>query len=233
MKRGAFAAVVTVLFAAAAAGGVYLFMQNVKTDAEQPVETLDVLVATQEVPAGTEFDPLIDQGVFATKPIPVGDVVDGALTDVYQLQGQRSAYPILAGEQISAARVAGPLQAAGGVLGIPEGYQAAALTLEPQRIVGGAIQQSDHVEIFGTFMATNGRTQTTRVVIADALVLRTTAVTDPTTGAAGPTTVTLAVTPGEAGYLIYAQEQGHVWMTLLPPNETGVDVPPVTSKVLR
>jgi pilus assembly protein CpaB len=232
MKRGAFAAVVTVLFAAAAAVGVFLFMDNVRSDAAKPAETVQVLVSSRDIPAGQAFDPLIADGVFSTKAVAVDDVVQGALTDEYQLQGQRSAYPILAGEQISASRIAGPLQASGGVLGIPDGYQAAALTLEPQRIVAGALGQGDHVEVFGTFAVANGRTQTTRVVIADAQVLR---VANPgdTTGTAPGTTVTLAVTPAEASILIYSQEQGHVWLTLLPPNEKGVQVPAVTSKGLR
>jgi hypothetical protein len=42
----------------------------------------------------------------------------------------------------------------------------------------------------------------------------------------------LSVTPAEAQVLIYAQEQGHVWLTLLPPNEGGVLIPPVRSKEL-
>jgi hypothetical protein len=45
--------------------------------------------------------------------------------------------------------------------------------------------------------------------------------------------LTLAVTPEQASLLIYAQELGHVWLTLLPPNQPGVAVPPVSLKVLR
>ena len=45
--------------------------------------------------------------------------------------------------------------------------------------------------------------------------------------------ITLAVTPVEASLLIYAQEQGSVWLTLLPPNELGVDVPRVSTGSLR
>lgn len=227
MKRGAFAAIVTLLFAAAAAGGVYLFMKNVREDAKAPEPTVTVLVSLQDIPAGEELDPLIDQETFAGKNVPSEDLVQGAITDVYQLRGQRTAYPILAGEQISAARLAGPLQAAGGTLGIPVGYQAASISLEPQRSVAGAIRQGDHVEIFGTFSGGNQITETTRVVIQDALVL---AVPGPNLEGSP---VTLAVTPVEASLLIYAQEQGRVWLTLLPPNEPGIKVPPVSARTLR
>jgi Flp pilus assembly protein CpaB len=224
MRRGTTAAVITILFAAAAAAGVFLFMKNVRQDAKKPVETVDVLVSQQDIPANQDLDPLIAQNVFVVQAIPSTLVVDGVITDAYQLRGQRTAYPILAGEQISAARLAGDLQAAGGALGIPNGYQAASLTLEPQRVVAGAIAEGDHVEIFGTF--TKKDVQTTRVVIPDALVLAT-----PTTE--NNYTATLAVTPEDAAVLIYTQEQGHAWLTLVPPNESGTDVPAVTSRIFR
>lgn len=233
MKRGFLTAMVVVLLAVAAAGGVFLFMNSVREKADAGRVTVDVIVATQDVPAGQDLDPLIENGVFRTKAVDSVDLVPGVITDVYQLSGQRTAYPILAEEQIAAARLSGPLQAGGGVLGIPDGFQAASITLEPQRVVAGALQQGDHVEVFGTFSDRANGAQTTRVVIADALVL---AVARPEAsggvGVSGPGTVTLAVTPEQASLLIFAQEQGHVWLTLLPPNETGVELPPVSLKAL-
>lgn len=232
MKKPVAAALVF-LVAAAAAGGVLLFMNGVRERAEAGRITADVIVATRDIPAGQELSVLIDEGVFRTKSVDVEDLVPGAITDVYQLQGQRTGYPILAEEQIVAARLAGPLQAGGGVLGIPDGLQAASITLEPQRVVAGAIQQGDHVEVFGTFTERGAGELTTRVVIEDALVL---AVATPASGdlGSGSTgTITLAVTPEQAALLIFAQEQGHVWLTLLPPNQAGVHVPPVALGAMR
>jgi Flp pilus assembly protein CpaB len=177
---------------------------------------------------------MIDEGVFRTKSVDVEALVPGAITDVYQLQGQRTGYPILAEEQIVAARLAGPLQAGGGVLGIPDGLQAASITLEPQRVVAGAIQQGDHVEVFGTFSArTGGGTLSTRVVIDDALVLAVATPESANVGSGSAGTITLAVAPEQAALLIFAQEQGHVWLTLLPPNQIGVRVPPVSLGAIK
>src|SRR3990170_7094820 len=103
MKRASVTAMVTVLLAWAAAGGVFLFMGNVRDRAET-VETVSVVVSTQDLPAAQELDPLIESGVFQTKAVPRDDVVPGVITDVYQLRGQRLAYPVVAGEQIPAAR---------------------------------------------------------------------------------------------------------------------------------
>ena len=227
MKKPVVAALIF-LIAAAAAGGVLLFMNGVRERAEAGRITADVIVATRDIPAGQELSVLIDEGVFRTKSVDVEDLVPGAITDVYQLQGQRTGYPILAEEQIVAARLAGPLQAGGGVLGIPDGLQAASITLEPQRVVAGAIQQGDHVEVFGTFTARGAGTLTTHVVIEDALVLAVATPASDDLGSGGTGTITLAVTPEQAALLIFAQEQGHVWLTLLPPNQAGVHVPPVS-----
>jgi pilus assembly protein CpaB len=233
VKRGVLTTLIVVLLASAAAAGVFLFMKSVRERAEAGRATVDVIVASRDVPAGQQLDPLIDEGVFLPKTVDRADLLPGVITDVYQLRGQRTAYPILAGEQIAGARLAGPLQAPGGALGIPEHLQAASITLDPQRIVAGAIEQGDHVEVFGTFSTRANGTQTTYALIRDALVL-TVVRPDGNVGspASGSVTATLAVTPEEASVLIFAQEQGHVWLTLLPPNQDGVAVPPVSLKAL-
>ena len=232
MKR-AITVIIVLLTAAAAAGGVFLFMNGVREQADAGRITVDVIVASQDVAAGQELDPLIEDGVFRTRAVDSEDLLPGVVTDIYQLRGQRSAYPILAEEQIAAARLAGPLQAGGGILGIPDGLQAASISLEPQRVVAGVLQQGDHVEVFGTFSSGGNGSQTTRVVIEDALVLAVVRPEGAVAGSGAGDTTTLAVTPEQAALLIFAQEQGHVWLTLLPPNQPGVPVPPVSLKALR
>jgi pilus assembly protein CpaB len=227
MKRGSLAAILTLLFAFAAAAGVFLYVQNARQRAVNGEPMVRVVVATQDVPAGENLDTLVQAGLFTTKDVPRSDVIQNAYTDPAQLQGQRTAYPILAGEQISPARMVGDLQAAGGRYGLRSGYQAVSLSLESQRAVAGALQNGDYVEAYGTFSEGQGG-QITRFIVPDAQVLS--AVAD-TTGAGG-TTILLAVAPDEAQKLIYAQEQGSVWLTLLPPNEDGQTIAPLRSKEL-
>jgi pilus assembly protein CpaB len=232
MRRSSLAVIVTMLLALAAAAGVFMYIQNVRQDATKGASTVDVLVSTVSIPAGQDLDQMVDEGVFVKKPFPQDSLVTGYVTDVYQLRGQRTAYPILAGEQISAARLRGALQAPGGELGIPKGMQAAALTLERQRVAGGVVRQGDHVEAYGTFtLPGSGQAQVTRVLVPDAQVLSVHGVSE--TATADTLTITLAVTPQEAELLVYGQETGHLWLTLLPPNEAGVIVPPVRSKEVR
>jgi pilus assembly protein CpaB len=230
MKRGSMAAILTVLFALAASAGVFMYVKNAQHKAQSVQQTVQVLVSKMDIPAGESLDPLVSDGNFVYRDVPREDLIKDVVTDPYQLQGQRTAYPILAGEQISPARFVGELQAAGGRYGLKSGMQVASLTLEAQRAAGGNLQQGDFVEAYGTFTLPNTQgSQTTRVIVQDAQVLSS---TSDTTGT-GNVTVMLAVTPIQAEYLVYAQEQGHVWLTLLPPNEPGALVPPVRSKEVK
>jgi pilus assembly protein CpaB len=217
------------LFAFAAAAGVFLYTQNARRQAANGEQTVSVVVAKREIPAGENLDALVDGGMFTNKSIPRSDVLPGAFTDASQLQGQRTAYPILAGEQITPARMVGEQQAQGGRYGLKSGYQAVSLTLESQRAVAGTLQNGDYVEAYGTFVDGPNGDQVTRFLVPDAQVL---AANADTTGGSGGFTVLLAVSPAEAQKLVYAQEQGHVWLTLLPPNEDGATVPALKSKEL-
>ncbi len=231
MRRGSLAAVVTILFALAAAAGVFMYAQSARNKAEKAQQTVRVLVAKTDIPAGENLDPLVEAGEFTYEDVPADNLVKDAITDPYQLQGQRTAYPILAGEQMSPARFVGDLQAPGGRYGLKSGMQATGLTLETQRAAGGSLQQGDFVEAYGTFAVGNQGQQVTKVIVRDAQVLNATT-SDATTGT-GNVTVLLAVTPEEAAWLAFAQEQGHVWLTLLPPNEDGAAIASVGSKGVK
>jgi pilus assembly protein CpaB len=228
------AAVLTVLFALAAAGAVFLYVQSARQKAESGGSTVPVLVSTVDIPAGQPLDPMIEQGVFKVRQIPGDDVVQGVIQDVTQLRGQTTAYPIVANEQITAARLRGALQLQGGTLGIRPGMQAWSVTLDPQRVAAGALSQGDHVEIYGTFaLPKNDEAHITKVVVPDARVLWTSAppgATDSTDSGSGQISLTLEVTPQQAEMLTYSQELATIWMTLLPPNEDGVRIGPVVTK---
>jgi pilus assembly protein CpaB len=237
MKRGGVALVVAVLLAVAAAASVFLYVNSVKQRAETGGGTVAVVVSKEDIPANIDLDPLIADGVFEMRSVLRDDLVQGSLTDLYQLEGQRTAYPILAGEQIAAARLQGALQAAGGALGIPAGEQAVALTLEPQRVVGTALQQGDNVTVYGTFAMTGERPERssvqTRTLVPETQVLAIALPESSTAGSSGSATVTLALTPEEAQVIIFAQERGTIWLSLLPPNQAGVAQPPTSFEDFR
>ena len=238
MKRGSVALVVTVLLAVAAAAAVFLYVTNVKQSAETQGGTVTIVVAKEDIPASTDLDPLIAEGMFETRTVLRDDMVQGAVTDVFQLRGQRTAYPILAGEQIAAARLQGKLQAAGGLLGIPEGHEAVTVSLDAPRAVAGALGDGDDVTIYATF--DNVAASVTIVLVPQVQVLRVYGSTAGIDGseqvqqATGTLSVTLALLPEDAQKLVFSMEKGTVWLGLLPPNASGKDLKPISmAQVLR
>jgi Flp pilus assembly protein CpaB len=226
MKSRAMTVGLAMLLAFLATAGVFLYVRNVREQATSGSDTVRVVASTTDIPAGTELDPLITNGVFTTRVVREKDVIAGALVNVEQLRGRTAAYPILAGEQVTPARLRGAAQAPGGLLGIPSGHQALSLSLEPQQLVGGAVQTGDRVAVYGTVdiefqEGSKPRLTVTRVLVPEVEVLR--AVTPAQGAAAGQnkSVIVLALKAYDAELVLHVHERGKVWLGLLPPNEKG------------
>jgi pilus assembly protein CpaB len=204
---------------------IFLYVHEVKQRAVTGGAQVTVVVSKKDIPTGTSLDTLIGQGAFTTETIPQKTEVQGAVTSLEQLKGRRTSVPILAGEQIPMARLQGSTALPGGAFGIPTGYEAMTLQLDSARIVGGLIRTGDHVSLYATFQPPVTKYETITLV-PDVRVLRVSAPTvdHPTDG----TFVTMALRTGDAERVVFAQENGLVWMALQPPGQTGTRVGPVT-----
>ncbi len=226
MRSRGLVVAVAFLLAMSATFVVYLYMRGLE-ERTTGGEMVTVVVSADDIPAGTELDELIAEGRFETRRMPEDAVVRGVVTSIDELEGRETSAPILAGEQMSTTRLRGSEQLPGGMLGIPNGYQALTLPLETPRLAGGAIQHGDHVTIYGTFTNVASRAgnspAATVTLVPDVEVLEVTQ--QEVTGETSQTMemVTLALKPKDAQAVVFAQEQGSVWMTLLPPNENGTD----------
>jgi Flp pilus assembly protein CpaB len=149
-SRGLVVAVAVVL-AVVAAAAVILYTNGVKNDAVTGGALSIVVVPKQEIPANTNLNPLIDQGVFSELQVPTDAVVDGAVTNVSQLRGQTTTAPILANEQIPAARLSSGEAPSGGALGITEGHVAVSISMDVDEAVAGTLSAGDNVAVYATF----------------------------------------------------------------------------------
>ena len=226
---------VAFLLAMSATFVVYLYMRGVEKRTTGG-SMVAVVVSDQDIPAGTQLDELVAEEHFSTLRVPEDAVVRGAVTGVGQLEGRETSAPVLAGEQISTTRLRGSEQLPGGNLGIPDGHQALTLPLDAPRLAGGAVQHGDHVTIYGTFTnvasAQGNAPAATVTLVADVEILEVTSTQ--VTGEQTQTTemVTLALKPKDAQRVVFAQEQGTVWMSLLPPNAKGSDSGTTTASQL-
>jgi pilus assembly protein CpaB len=187
------------------------------------------------------MDQLIKDDQFRTIQVPASVVVDGAVTSVDQLAGKNNSVAILAGEQIPAARISGNVP--GGALAIPEGMEAITVSLDAPRAVAGAINAGDHVVIYSTFKDVPGKgaekeTSTVVLVPTAELLAVFRPVGSSTFGGGeepsaaeqlpGSLTVTLALTPEDAQRFVFSMESGSPWFGLLPPDESGQPMEPIS-----
>jgi Flp pilus assembly protein CpaB len=180
------------------------------------------------VPAGTQFDELIDGGDLVTQQIPTDYVVPGAIADVEELRGTTAAQPLLEGEQISADRVAELGTVPGGGLGIPEGFSAISMQLPAAQSVGASLHRGDHIRVFATFHGVgSGGNSTTVALLPNVLVLDAVALGESETRAPN-VMLTLAVTPEDAAKFAFAQDTATIWVNLLAPDDKGKAPAPVS-----
>ena len=189
-------------------------------------------MASQDIPANTNLNPLIDQGVFTTLRVPTDAVVDGAVSDPSQLRGLTSTAPILANEQIPVGRLSSGEAPQGGSLGISDGNVAVSIRVDDEAAVNGSITRGSSIVVYATFESPEflpGGTPQQQIAKAGTSVqtvelptltttlipaVRVLEVVNPVVAegssqpANEPVTLTLDLTPQDAQNLVYAQETG-------------------------
>jgi pilus assembly protein CpaB len=146
-SRGLVVAIAVVL-AVLAAVGVIVYTSSVRENATSE-NTTQVVTSSQDIPANTPLDPLVQSGVFKLTAIPNDAVVPGAITDVSALQGQVTSAPIYQNEQIPIDRLSsGP---GSNNLGISKDNIGVGLQVQGPASVNGYVQQGSYVAIYATF----------------------------------------------------------------------------------
>lgn len=251
MKVRGMAILVAFLLAVGATGAVYLYLNGVRQERKPSANMVSVIVSKQDIPANTSLNNLIKAGSFTITEIPADAVVSGAVTQLEQMQNRTTRYPIVAGEQITTARLQGSTnQPAGGLLGIPSGFKALTLSIDGPRAVGGVLQVGDHVSLYATFKDIKLITGDLRKILAGKIAQKKVDVGDLTVtvvpdvqilkastpaGSSGigsssseALQLTFALTPRDAQRVVVAAEEGTVWLALLPPGEEGAAEAPIS-----
>lgn len=230
-SRGLVVAIAVVL-AVAAAAAVILYTQGVKEEARGGGTLETVIVSTQQILPNEPLDPLLESGAFKQIRVPTEALVPGAVTDTRELEGATTTAPIYSNEQIPTSRLSTGERP--NSLGISEGHLGIAFEFDAPQGGAGNIQPGDQVSVFATYqnVQASGVGQTLSIPDFTVTLIPTVRVlrienpqVDTETGEQTTTNerirVTLDLLPKEGQDLVFAQENGLVWLGLLPPDEEG------------
>ena len=233
---------------------VFLYVRTADARAQDSVDTVQVLTASQAIASGESYDDALDAGKIETTGVPRSELLAGVESDADVLKGTVALQNIYAGEQIVSDKFGANAADAASPLGIPEGKLAISVNLTDPDRVAGFVNPGSDVAIFVTEAGDSGAATTaggaptgprTMMLLDRVTVLgvgSTTPVTTTTTTTDGTqqteqlprTLLTLALTQEEAQKVILASKTLDVTFALLTkdsnvgdsPATTGTDVLP-------
>jgi len=192
------------------------------TQAARPaasVELTPVLVATRMIPARTT----LTSDMLSQKKVPRELVSSQTLTRFDEAVGRLTVVPLAEGEILLKSKLAGTDEKTALAYHIPEGRRAITIAINDVIGVGGYLEAGDHVDVLATFPKNIAGEEKTVLLLEDIPVLALAKDKNTTTKEVkGPSsTITLAVTPEEAGLLTFAEERGSLRLLLRPVRNDG------------
>jgi Flp pilus assembly protein CpaB len=185
-----------------------------------------VIVGTDDIPAGSLADDLIEAGKLKAIEVPVEEVTAGAVQSLNQLQGATFIQGFAADQQISSAG----LQLQNRTFEVPEGFDAMAVQIDFVPGAAGYVNPGDHINLYGVYKTAAGDQPVPRaeLLLTNVEVLdvdltipprrgtTTNDTTQPNAQRASGTAVTylLAVRPDDAEKVIYTTEFESLYATL-------------------
>jgi Flp pilus assembly protein CpaB len=231
--------VVAVLLGLLAAALTTVYVTNYRKNVQHGQQSVGVLVAATDIPAGTSGAAIVSGHMLAKKTIPRTALVPGAISSPDQIARLVSTQEVMVGEQVTKSRFGGANEL--GVRAQLKGtLRAVQIAADPNQVLAGTLRSGDHVDLVGNMKveSSGGGGDTKhydRVVLRDLLVLRAPTPPDAKSSDLSSTqkyNVMLAVTDSQASKLSFvtknadpnAAPDGGWWLQLRPVTN-GADSP--------
>jgi len=240
MRTKAIILTIAVFFGLVASYMVSSYVSSMKKQFIADSEKAEVLMAVGEIPVGMTLDEIKARKLAKVKKVPREFISSGAIDGDGDMSDKVIAVSLLKGEQLTSNKFKTPSQA-GLAFMIPENYVALSIPIDDVKGVSDMIKIGDFVNVIATFTEGDSITKTVmqrvRVLAVGEETEREQSVSEPVKGIANASTrdeqstvtkktVTLAVTQGDAEKIVFSEEEGNVWLTLLPsPDAQPVSTP--------
>jgi len=229
---------------------VFLYVRSADARAQDSVDAVQVLTASQPIAAGESYDDALAAGKIVPKGVARSQLLANVQTSPDALKGTVALQDLLVGEQIVADKFGANVAEAASPLGIPPNKMAISINLTDPDRVAGFVNPGSDVTIFVTGIsgggapAADGAPETagsrTQMLLERVTVLgvgSTTPVTTTTTAEDGTqqteqlprTLLTLALSQEEAQRVILASKTFELTFGLLTKDSTVGAQPPATT----
>lgn len=227
MNRRRILLMAAAIVAALGAALVFLYVRGAEDRAEEKFDTVNVLVATQQVEAGEAANDVYQSGKIALKAVPRDQVLDGATGDGEAFNGLTALTTIYAGEQLITSKFGGASEVVAETsLPIPKGNMAISVNLTDTARVAGFVNPGSEVAIFLSGNVAPANEDFTRLLLDRVTVIgvgSTTQVTTTTTDEEGAqiveqlprTLLTLSLDQAQVERVLFAQGHGELAFALL------------------
>jgi len=236
MQSRVLATLVAVVLALMATAALVVYVNGADRRAVSGQEPRMVWVAAQLIKAGTSGQTARNTGQIKQIPVPNKNVVAGAVLSMPQIENRYAAVDIVAGEQLLLRRWVGAEDVAGRrLLQIEPGHQALAIEMDMVRQVAGFVTPGDKVSLVLSMKrpAPGGDLERSQFLLQNVQVLAVGATALANSAAQGGgsrvnqgrgevAAVTLSIPDERVEQVVYAAENGSIYMTLLPPDAKDV-----------
>lgn len=228
MRQRIIVLIVAIFFGLAAAFMVTSYANRAAERAIARTKTVKVLTASFNVPVGLTLDELRARNLVKYKKIPKEFVAEGAVTAKKTLGKKVLAVGLSPGEQLTAGNFS-VSKDAGLAFTVPENMVAVAIPIDDMKAAGNLVKVGDYVNVVGTAKNTDDR-ELTKTILQKVQVLavgtnmenrrgsQTSSIPEAASSENNKNgkTVTLALSQADSEKLIFMQDQGRIWLTLLP-----------------
>jgi pilus assembly protein CpaB len=127
---------------------VFLYVRGADNRAQSQYDSVSVLRATQNIPAGESYDDAVSAGKIASASVPQNQLNQGYQTSLTALKGKIASVPIFTGQQIISSQFSNTVVATSTNLPIPKGMIAISVQLSDPDRVAGNVYPGSRVAIF-------------------------------------------------------------------------------------
>jgi Flp pilus assembly protein CpaB len=213
--------IISIVLAVAAAAALVIYMSQVRDQAASGERNVQVVVATQDIHAGTPVDDAIATGDFGTRTVRAADAPAAAISDLDSIRGEVVTQELFRGDTVTANRLGRPHSQGAGAQ-VTGNYRLISVPLYGTQGLLSSLQPSDRVDIFADTSNADGTQNFEQLIVPGALVVGITPVTDTSSSSTDQGSVLLSMTEQQAGQVAAAlagdsggKSDNNIWLALV------------------